>query len=159
MSGQIAVLPQTLPPGLYEQAGGRGTPAVVAHATGSSISALTPSLTGSFPSPLTAQTTGGPGARARPLQPQATGQDYSRLSMAFPPSQFAASPVAALGANAFGGTTQQQWDVTPEEKAQADITDLRCLYLCIAVLERINVVRILQICHFVTWPLSGTTEF
>ena len=38
-------------------------------------------------------------------------------------------------------------ELTPEEKAQADITDLRCLYLCIAVLERINVVRILQVSH------------
>ena len=39
-------------------------------------------------------------------------------------------------------TRREVHELTPEEKAQADITDLRCLYLCVAVLERINVVSI-----------------
>ncbi|THH05573.1 hypothetical protein EW145_g4694 [Phellinidium pouzarii] len=125
MSGQMTNPPATLPPSLYEQAGGRNPAGVATHGTGNSVT-LTPSLTGSFAAaisntaPLTAQTTGG--ARAR-LQPQITGQDYNRLSMAIPPSQhvhFAPNPVAALGATAFGNATAQPWDVTAEEKTRFD---------------------------------------
>ncbi|KAL5511429.1 hypothetical protein ACEPAH_4645 [Sanghuangporus vaninii] len=125
MSGQLKSLPATLPPGLYEQAGGRGPTGVVSHGTGNSMTSLSPSLTGFFspaattPTPLAAQTTGtGP----RRLQPQITGQEYSRLSMAIPnqPSvHFAPNPVTALGASAFG-TATQAWDVTPEEKTRFD---------------------------------------
>lgn len=123
MSGQLKTLPATLPSGLYEQAGGRAPAGVAVHGTGNSMTSLSPSLTGIFgpaattQAPLAAQTTGtGP----RRLQPQTTGQDYSRMSMAFPsqPSvHFAPNPVTALGASAFG-TATQPWDVTPEEKTR-----------------------------------------
>ncbi|KAH8108467.1 hypothetical protein DFH11DRAFT_1095039 [Phellopilus nigrolimitatus] len=126
MSKHLANLPATLPPGLYEQAGGRTPVGVVSHSTGGSLS-LSPSLTGSFAntvSPLVPQSTGG--ARAR-LQPQTTGQDYNRLSMAMPPAHqqpsvhFAPTPVAALGASAFGGVAPSPpWDVTTEEKTRFD---------------------------------------
>lgn len=127
MSGQLSSLPATLPPGLYEQAGG-GRSSVVSHSTGNSLS-LSPSLTGSFASsisgasgitatPLTSQNTGG----SRPsLQPQMTGQNY-RQSAIFP-SQFTPNPLAALGASAFGNNAspaQVPWDVTQEEKARFD---------------------------------------
>ncbi|KAI5124051.1 hypothetical protein M0805_003880 [Coniferiporia weirii] len=119
MSGQMTNLPATLPPGLYEQAGGRAPASVATHSTGNSVT-LSPSLTGSFtsavstPAPLTAQTTGG--ARTR-LQPQTTGQEYSRLSMVVSPQQHVHF---ALGASAFGGAPMQQWDVTHEEKTRFD---------------------------------------
>jgi len=32
--------------------------------------------------------------------------------------------------------------MTPEESARADMTDMRCLTLCIAMLERVHGVRI-----------------
>ena len=32
--------------------------------------------------------------------------------------------------------------MTPEERMEADLTDMRCLWLCIAVLERVDGVRI-----------------
>lgn len=122
MSGKITNIPPTLPLSLYEQAGGRPPVGVVTHGTGNSAS-LSPSLTGSFPTstPLTAQTTGG--ARAR-LQPQGTGQEYSRLSMIAPPQpqvHFAPNPIVqSLGASAFGTSTIQAWDVTSEEKTRFD---------------------------------------
>lgn len=122
MSGKVTNLPPTLPPSLYEQAGGRPPVGVVTHGTGSSVS-QSPSLTGSFPAvaPLTAQTTGG--VRAR-LQPQVTGQEYNRLSMIAPPQpqvHFATNSVAqSLGASAFGTVSTQAWDVAPDEKAQFD---------------------------------------
>ncbi|KAL5532930.1 hypothetical protein ACEPAF_4704 [Sanghuangporus sanghuang] len=125
MSGQLKSPPATLPPGLYEQAGGRGPTGVVSHGTGNSMISLSPSLTGFFspaataPTPLAAQTTG---TGTRRLQPQTTGQEYSRLSMAIPnqPSvHFAPNPVTALGASAFG-TAAQPWDVTSEEKTRFD---------------------------------------
>lgn len=121
MSGKITNLPQTLPPGLYEQAGGKPPVGIMTHGTGNSAS-LSPSLTGSFntSAPLAPQLTGG--ARAR-LQPQTTGSEYGRMSMAIPPQPhvtFAATPaVQALGASAFGGASQA-WDVTAEEKARFD---------------------------------------
>jgi condensin complex subunit 3 len=37
--------------------------------------------------------------------------------------------------------------MTPEEKAQADEIDLRCLSLCIGMLERVNGVRVF-VCFF-----------
>ncbi|EJD02096.1 uncharacterized protein FOMMEDRAFT_124323 [Fomitiporia mediterranea MF3/22] len=124
MSGQLSNLPATLPPGLYEQAGGRAPAAVTSHGTGGSVSSMSPSLSGAFPppAPLAVQTTG---SGARRLQPQATGQEYNRFSMAIPPQQqqpsvhFAQNSVTALGASAFGGA-QQPWDVTPEEKTRFD---------------------------------------
>ena len=134
MSGRMKDLPASLPPGLYEQAGGRPLQGVATHATGSSVSQASPSINGSFTgiAPVAPQMTG-PGninANLRQLRPQTTGQEHSRFSMAFPPPQH--SPVAAapfapsnpgvlLGANVFGGAAATQaWDVTPEEKARFD---------------------------------------
>lgn len=81
MSGQLSSLPDTLPPGLYEQAGGRRS-SIVSYSTGNSLS-LSPSLTGSFAysisgasgitaTTLTSKNSGG----LRPsLQPQMMGQN------------------------------------------------------------------------------------
>ncbi len=49
MSGKLAVIPNALPPGFYEQAGGRPSRGILAQTTGNSAS-LSPSLAGSFAS-------------------------------------------------------------------------------------------------------------
>jgi hypothetical protein len=101
MSGQLLSIPTTLPPGLYEQAGGVST-----HGTGGSVNFSTPG----FPQV----------PRHAAVQPQSTGQASpapplpnrrlgpSRLAPTIPP---------------FPGVAPQttgQWDVTPAEKAGAD---------------------------------------
>lgn len=122
MSGQLPIIPDSLPPHLYEQAGGRPSRGVAVHNTGASPS-LSPSLTGSFNSnfgvpsqftgntPVTSHGTGS----MQPLYPQSTGQ------MRQPHIQTSSQNTASiLGASAFGNTASVPWDVTPEEKARSD---------------------------------------
>lgn len=117
MSGQLPFVPTSLPPGLYEQAGGQTT--VATHGTGSS-GFPSPALAGAFPGrgPVTQQFTG---AGMSPMQPQFTG---SKPAPALPSR---AAPAAALGASAFGvqpqftgQPVQVPWDITPAEKGNAD---------------------------------------
>jgi epidermal growth factor receptor substrate 15 len=120
MSGQLPFVPTSLPPGLYEQAG--GLPAGVAtHGTGSS-GFQSPALTGGFPgrAPIAQQYTGA--STASPMQQQMTG---SKLGPPLPARN--ANPAAALGASAFGITPQftgqsqgPPWDVTAAEKVNSD---------------------------------------
>lgn len=114
MSGQLSFVPTSLPPGLYEQAGGgKGTDGVATHNTGSS-GFTSPSLGGGFPGrtvPIHPQHTGGAQSI---LQPQYTGQPLQ-------PTHTGASRAAVLGSSAFGmPQPSQAWDVTPQEKATFD---------------------------------------
>lgn len=129
MSGKLPVIPNSLPPGFYEQAGGRPSPrGILAQNTGNS-SSLSPSLTGNFPTvaggssrysvvPIAAQTTGS----IQPLQPQGTGQQYNIARQ--PQVHFSPQNTGSvLGASAFGHIAPApppQWDVTAEEKARFD---------------------------------------
>lgn len=121
MSRQIATIPTSLPPGLYQQAGGLPSSnpgSVRSHATGAS---------GSF-SPV--QST-----FARQIQPQYTGQNMLQPdNTGYTPSyQQQAKPAAPhlparpnpskIGTGAFSprqGTGAPAWDVTAAEKANAD---------------------------------------
>ena len=38
--------------------------------------------------------------------------------------------------------TKERHEMTPEERMESDLTDMRCLWLCIALLERVDGVRI-----------------
>lgn len=126
MSGQLGFVPTTLPPGLYEQAGGVHT-GVAAHHTGSSGMG-SPGLGGGFPNRpgnvLQPQHTGG---AAPMLQQQYTGQGI-RPTPTGPPLPSRPSTnvgAAAAGSSAFGLMPQMTgqapaWDVTPAEKASAD---------------------------------------
>ena len=131
MSGQLPVIPTTLPPGLYEMASGHTLPgsAVASHTTGSSGS-FSPGFPGSFPQNsgsgiVQPQLTGKqlqPQYSGRPLQPQFTGQvaqnqtgSASGLAPAWnAPALVPLSPVSAPH-------SQPVWDVTPTEKAIADM--------------------------------------
>ncbi|EGN96146.1 hypothetical protein SERLA73DRAFT_76138 [Serpula lacrymans var. lacrymans S7.3] len=117
MSGQLSFVPSSLPPGLYEQAGGRASNGVASHATGGS---------GSFHSPVSSafshvsrHATG----QIQPLQAQSTGQ--ANLS-GFAPTVPARRPVGhgpGPTIPAFPSVQTQsavQWDVTPSEKASSD---------------------------------------
>ncbi|TFK55038.1 hypothetical protein OE88DRAFT_1653662 [Heliocybe sulcata] len=124
MSGQLSFVPTTLPPGLYEQAGGRPLDGVASHSTGGSGS-FSPSLTGSFPgrnpavsTPLNSQATG--------IRPQMTG---SSLRPGGGPALPSRPSAAALGGSAFGTPVQSHntgqafqppWDVTASEKITSD---------------------------------------
>lgn len=100
MSNSLSFVPTTLPPGLYEQASPDG---VVSHSTGGSFSrasVLVPQTTG----PIVTHSTG---LGARPPPPAVPPRAQSQFIPAFP------------------GVPQQQvdtrpWDVTPQEKANAD---------------------------------------
>jgi len=102
MTGQLSSVPTSLPPGLYEQAGG----AVSSHGTGGSMNISSPG----FPqvprhTTLQPQLTG-QASRAPPLPNRRLG--HSGLAPTIPP---------------FPGVAPQttgQWDVTPAEKASAD---------------------------------------
>lgn len=123
MSGQLKTLPITLPPGLYEQAGGKSPfDSVAVHATGGS-GTYSPSLNNSF--------TGRPMSTIEPqftgqgsiLQAQMTGQ----MRPSAPPLPARSALANSTSASAFPflqqqatGVAQQQWDVTPAEKASAD---------------------------------------
>ena len=37
--------------------------------------------------------------------------------------------------------TKERDEMTPEERMESDLTDMRCLWLCIAVLERVDGVK------------------
>ncbi|CAE6413784.1 unnamed protein product [Rhizoctonia solani] len=131
MTGQLQILPPSLPPGLYEQAsGGASRPTVgsplQAQFTGTSNSSRNAS---GFPqraaSPIRAQYTGQPlepqytGTQPR-IAPQYTGQ--SQLGRPPPPPppirpQVTGQPFAIPSASPFA---QPTWDVTAEEKAKSD---------------------------------------
>ena len=36
---------------------------------------------------------------------------------------------------------KERHEMTPEERLESDLTDMRCLWLCIAVLERVDGVK------------------
>lgn len=113
MTGQLSFIPSSLPPSLYQQAGGNTPGHVASHATGAS---------GSF-SPVN---NAFPQAQSRQkLQPQSTGQ--SQLLQADnsgflqgPPHLPNRPKSMAFGASAFSAPAQPPWDVTPAEKASAD---------------------------------------
>ena len=110
MSGQLAVIPQTLPPFLYEQAKPT-VEGVVSHATGASGSFSPTALGGFTGRPLSGiqpQYTG-----QAPLQPQTTGHrptpPLPARTASIPPFPVSPPPVP-----------QVQWDITPAEKASSD---------------------------------------
>ncbi|THG98918.1 hypothetical protein EW026_g3354 [Hermanssonia centrifuga] len=111
MSGQIQVVPQTLPPYVYEQAKNT-VEGVISHATGSSGS-FSPSAFGGFPgrptSAIQPQFTG-----QAPLQPQSTGHRPTPPL----PARSVSIPAFPLAPQATGQLPQ--WDVTPTEKATSD---------------------------------------
>ncbi|KAJ3921416.1 hypothetical protein F5877DRAFT_36020 [Lentinula edodes] len=116
MSGQISVIPTSLPPGLYQQASGGATPSVRSHATGTSISYSPSANQTSFPqnrSYIQPQYTG------QMLQPQGTGGAVSKKPLVAPtiPARKTTNP-SAIGNSAFGA--QARWDVTAAEKASSD---------------------------------------
>lgn len=116
MSGQISVIPTSLPPGLYQQASGGATPSVRSHATGTSISYSPSANQTSFPqnrSYMQPQYTG------QMLQPQGTGGAVSKKPLVAPtiPARKTTNP-SAIGNSAFGA--QARWDVTATEKASSD---------------------------------------
>ncbi|KDQ60579.1 hypothetical protein JAAARDRAFT_67021 [Jaapia argillacea MUCL 33604] len=118
MSGQLTLVPATLPPGLYEQAGGRAAERVTSHGTGSSGS-FSPTLAGSFPGRQSAVQTHSTGQ----MRPQITGSQL-KSSTTGPPLPSRPSP-ALIGSSAFGTALQpqgtgQHWDITATEKANAD---------------------------------------
>lgn len=111
MSGQLSFIPTSLPPGLYEQAGG-----VATHATGGSGYSVPPSRM-----TIQQQYTG-----QNAIQQQSTGQQ--RRAPPVLPSRKVTAPVQVpvSTGNAFGNTAsafstgQPAWDVTPAAKASAD---------------------------------------
>lgn len=115
MSGTIATVPSTLPPGLYQQAGGSSTGSVRSHNTGTSGS-FSPMQT-AFPSARSIQTqyTGGP---SHLLPDHASSSFATPTTRAAPHLPVRPNP-SQLGSGAFG-TAPLPWDVTPAEKANAD---------------------------------------
>ncbi|CAA7270180.1 unnamed protein product [Cyclocybe aegerita] len=102
MTGKITFIPTTLPPGLYQQAGGlTNAGSVRSHMTGNSGS-FSP-VGSSFPSQHTGQTP--------MLQPDHTG-----LSGPFRAPTLPARPNALVKSNGH----REEWDVTPTEKASSD---------------------------------------
>ncbi|KAH7342042.1 hypothetical protein B0J17DRAFT_715181 [Rhizoctonia solani] len=132
MTGQLQILPPTLPTGLYEQAsGGAARPSVgsplQAQFTGTSNSSRTaPGFPQRAASPIRSQYTGqGPlepqytGTQPR-IAPQYTGQSQFGRPPAPPPPirpQVTGQPFAIPQASPF---VQPKWDVTLEEKAKSD---------------------------------------
>ncbi|KAG6874326.1 hypothetical protein C0995_001551 [Termitomyces sp. Mi166 len=120
MSGQLTFVPTSLPPGLYQQAGGSSASnqgSVRSHMTGNSGS-FSP-LSGIFPqtrSTIQPQYTG----QSQLLQPNhagfsATSSKPPALPVRPNPSTIATSPFAPRR----NGQTPQ-WDLTPEDTASAD---------------------------------------
>ncbi|KAH7927735.1 hypothetical protein BV22DRAFT_1110947 [Leucogyrophana mollusca] len=107
MSGQLSFVPTTLPPGLYEQAGGRHLDGVAAHSTGGSAALSSPAASSFAP-------------KHPAVQSQLTGQ----LSSAPPlPSRRPGGSGLAPTVPAFPSAAPQatgHWDVTAAEKAGAD---------------------------------------
>jgi epidermal growth factor receptor substrate 15 len=121
MSNPSLSLPTTLPPGLYEQAGGKPS-SVVSHGTGGSIGLPSSPLGSAFLAGQTSvkpQFTGGvlnavrPQYTSQPLQPQTKGQRRLSASITSLTSPFpnVIKPQTA---------SSQLWDVTPAEKATFD---------------------------------------
>ncbi|KAH7889962.1 hypothetical protein F5I97DRAFT_615298 [Phlebopus sp. FC_14] len=107
MSGQLSFIPTTLPPGLYEQAGGAA--GVVAHATGSSAHLSSPG-TSAFPQTF----------KPPPVQAQYTGQSSSAPAL---PSRRPGPAGHVPTGPPFPSVSSQisgHWDVSPAEKASAD---------------------------------------
>ncbi|KAF8556898.1 hypothetical protein OG21DRAFT_1408041 [Imleria badia] len=105
MSSQLSFIPSSLPPGLYEQAGGA---AVVAHATGSSAHPASPAT-----SPLP------PAVKQVPVQTNFTGQP--NIAPTLPSRRPPVTQTPAVPP--FPGVAPQAtglWDVTPVEKASTD---------------------------------------
>jgi epidermal growth factor receptor substrate 15 len=117
MSGQLSLIPASLPPGLYEQAGGNPQVRIPSHSTGTGGS-FSPTAAGVFPqtrSALQQQYTG----QGPTLQPNYTGASPRATTS---PRQ-ATRPAPGFTNSAFGGTRGNgpaQWDVTTAEKATAD---------------------------------------
>lgn len=115
MSGQLAFVPTSLPPGLYQQAGGTSNQAgVLPHMTGNS-GTFSP-LSGVFHQPRS------------PLQPQYTGQSQllqpNHTGFSATPSKPPALPARnnpSIFTPQRNGQTPQ-WELTPEDKAFADKT-------------------------------------
>ena len=116
MSGQLSFIPTTLPPALYEQAGGNPQVNIPPHATGTSGS-FSPTLTGAFPQARSA------------LQQQYTGQvhslqpNYTGTSPGTSPRQPTRPAPSSFGSGAFAtpqGNGHARWDVTAAEKTSAD---------------------------------------
>lgn len=106
MSGQLSFIPSSLPPGLYEQAGG----GVASHATGGGVPI---SPTGFFGRPI------------KGVQQQQTGQSALQAQTTGPkkapvlPTRKATAPPAIQSTSPFA-IAQPAWDVTPAEKAASD---------------------------------------
>lgn len=99
MTGKISYIPTSLPPGLYQQAGGvANTASVQSHVTGTS---------GSF-SPVGSAFPSHPTGPSQMLQPDYTGS--------FKPSSFSTGPSTSIHGNGHA----QDWDITPAEKASSD---------------------------------------
>ncbi|PPQ70282.1 hypothetical protein CVT24_000845 [Panaeolus cyanescens] len=103
MTNKISTIPNSLPPGLYQQAGG-GMSAIRSHVTGNSGS-FSP-VSSAFPP----QHTGQSDVFAQRIQPNHTG-----MSGAFKPA-LPARPSILSNSNGHA----HDWDVTPTEKASAD---------------------------------------
>lgn len=122
MSGQLSFVPTTLPPGLYQQAGGQlssNQSSVKSHLSGNGNSGSFSPLSGIFPpnrSNVLPQHTG----QSQLLQPDLTGISttqgkHSAFSMRSASSGFSASPFAPPH-----NGHSSQWDVSPSEKAASD---------------------------------------
>jgi epidermal growth factor receptor substrate 15 len=120
MSGQLSFVPSSLPPGLYQQAGGNPSSnqgSIRSHTTGNS---------GSF-SPLSSTFSQSRGhiqthnTGQQMLQPEHTG--FSSQNKPAAP-RLPVRPNPAFGTGAFGSppgsSHMQRWDVTAAEKANSD---------------------------------------
>lgn len=121
MSQPTFTLPNTMPPGLYEQAsGGRPPQAVRTHATGGSSGTHSPSLSGGFGSPIRPNYTG-QGRVPQPLSAQNTGQALqSPQHAAAARHSMAPSTLSNFSVSSTAQSTTGAWDISPQEKAAAD---------------------------------------
>ncbi|KAF7322672.1 hypothetical protein HMN09_00045900 [Mycena chlorophos] len=116
MTGQISTIPNSLPPGFYQQVA--GVP-IRQQATGGTYSPL--ASTFSQRSTIQPQYTG---ASQNMLQPQTTGPWSTKQPVpphlpARPAVSAPASGASLIGSGAFG-TSQPHWDISPAEKATSD---------------------------------------
>ncbi|KAF7311665.1 hypothetical protein MKEN_01070100 [Mycena kentingensis (nom. inval.)] len=117
MTGQLSLIPTSLPPGFYQQVAGAAQSAIRSQTTGGAYSPLASSF--SQRSTLQPQYTGG---SQQMLQPQTTGPWGSKPSV--PPHLPARPSSSAPGASFIGSgavaSSQPHWDITPSEKATSD---------------------------------------
>ncbi|KAF9001968.1 hypothetical protein BDQ17DRAFT_1357829 [Cyathus striatus] len=119
MSGQLAFIPTSLPPGLYQQAGGSAAGQGIAVQMTGTSGTFSPSVS-TFPqrAPLQTQLTG----QSQSLQPDYTGMSSQRRAPALPSRP---SIPSVLGSTAFGDLTSNftggnvQWDVDLSERNTA----------------------------------------